>query len=132
MALFRRLWSHRLGGEKMKIFKGNYGYSFLAKGKEDEKGTFVSVQFPKEENILSEEIDGKLYFEHDGIKRDCFVTTYPKKDGTFGIKIVMSADGGFKRRTTFEQTTLRGDGRDLTGHFDDNKVVIETDDLPFL
>ena len=34
----------------MKIFKGNYGYSFLAKGKEDEKGTFVSVQFPKEEN----------------------------------------------------------------------------------
>ena len=116
----------------MKLFKGNYGYSFLAKGNEDEKGTFINVQMPKDENVNAEEIEGKLFFEHDGIKRECFVTTYPKKDGSYGIKIVMSSNGGFKRRTTIEQTTLTGDGRDLTGHFDNNRVVIEDDDLPFL
>lgn len=36
-----------------------------------------------------------------------------------------------RESTTIEQTTLTGDGRDMTGHIDDNKVVIESEELPF-
>lgn len=36
-----------------------------------------------------------------------------------------------RESTTIEQTTLTGDGKDLLGHYDSNKVVIDSEELPF-
>ncbi len=120
----------------MKIYKGQYGWSTSACSKDNvgnEIKLYPTVQFPQNDEPFLENIEGKLWFEQEGgPRRECFISSYRKKDGTIVPKIVMSSEGGFKKKkTTIEQTTLTGDGRDLTGHFDSNKIEIDTDELPF-
>lgn len=114
----------------MKIFKGNYGWSTSAHSKNPD-GTdnkvYVDVQWPKDEEPLGDVVEGKLILrQEDGTERECFLSSYRKKDGTTPIKLVV-----LRNKVTIEQTTLSGDGKDLLGHYDNNKVVIDTDELPF-
>ena len=115
----------------MKIFKGQYGWSTSAHSK-NQDGTqnkvYVDTQFPKDEEPMGDYIEGKLIFRTtEGKEKECFLSSYKKKDGTTPIKLVILG----KKPKIIEQTTLTGDGRDMMGHIDDNKVVIDSDELPF-
>lgn len=113
----------------MKIFKSNYGWSITAHSTNPD-GTknevYLDTQFPKGEEPV-DTLEGDLIFRtKDGEEKKCFFSSYKKKDGTTPVKLVFN-----KSKTIIEQTTLTGDGRDMLGHIDNNKVVIEEDNLPF-
>ena len=113
----------------MKIFKGRYGWETLAFSRNQDGSeckVYVETQFPKGEEPFGENIEGDLIFKtKDGKEKRCFLSCYQKRDGSTPVKLV------FLKETKFiEQTTLREDNRDLLGHINNNKVVIE-DELPF-
>lgn len=123
----------------MKIYKSKYGWSTTAHSKtqEGEKiECYLDAQFQKGSEPMGEEIEGKLVFKgDDGIERDCFFTSYRKKDGSVHPKLFVM---GKSKPTVVAtspivgqtQTTLSGNGRDLTGHYDNN-VTIDESELPF-
>lgn len=113
----------------MKIYKSKFGWSTTAHSKtmEGEKiECYLDTQFQKGYEPMGEDIEGKLIFrDNNGVERDCFFTSYRKKDGTVHPKLFVM---GTKLKD--QQMPLGGGDRDLTGHFDNN-VTINTDDLPF-
>ena len=116
----------------MKIFKNKYSWSTSAHSKNldgTENKAYIDVQFPKGKEPMGEAVEGKLIFKTPEKESECFLSSYKRKDGTLQIKLVIMPD---KVKTTIEQMPLTGGDRDVTGHIaDDNKVVIETDELPF-
>lgn len=116
----------------MKIFKGNYGWSTSAHSKNQdgsENKVYVDVQWPKGDEPMTDVVEGKLFFRSDdGTEKECFLSSYRKRDGSTPVKIVVLG----KKRITFEQTSLTGTDRDVLGHYPtDNKVEIDVDELPF-
>lgn len=119
----------------MKIFKSKYGWSTTAhsKNQDGSKNTvYVEVGFPKSFQPNGEEMEGELVFKTNGQEYPCFLSSYLKKDGSTPVKLVVMG------HTKYEQTSLSGDNRDVTGHTivgntwkDDSKVEIDTDELPF-
>ena len=117
----------------MKIFKSKYNWSASAHSKNldgTENKAYVDVQFPKDKEPEGDYIEGELIFRDVfGREHKCFLSSYRKKDASVQIKLVMMGD---KKKTVIEQTSLTGDDRDVVGHVQSNKVVIESDELPFL
>lgn len=117
----------------MKIFRSKYNWSVSAHSKNldgTENKAYVDVQFPKGKEPEGDVVDGKLIFrQDDGRENECFLSSYRKSDGTIKIKLVLFD----KKKTVIEQTSLTGDDTDVVGHHTTgNKVIIETDDLPFI
>ena len=80
----------------MKIYKGQYGFSTSAFGKNQTTGEtikhYVNVQF-KKGTEPEDAIEGNLFFEdRNGNKRPCFLTSYFKKDGTTETKLVIMGE----------------------------------------
>lgn len=113
----------------MKIFKGNYGWETVAYSKNQDGSeckVYVDTQFPKDEEPIEDLLEGELIFRtKEGVEKKCFLSCYAKRDGTTPVKLVFN-----KNKKIIEQTTLREDNRDLLGHINNNKIVID-DDLPF-
>lgn len=113
----------------MKIYKSKYGWSTTAHSKtmEGEKiECYLDAQFQKGFEPMGEELEGKLVFKgDDGVERDCFFTSYRKKDGSVHPKLFVM---GTKLKDT--QMPLGGGNRDITGHIDNN-VTIDESELPF-
>ena len=114
----------------MKIFKSKYGWSTSAHSKNQdgtENKVYVDVQFPKDREPQGETLEGKLILKTASRESECFLSSYKRKDGTMQIKLVVMGN-----KATIEQTSLTGTDKDVVGHIvHDNKVVIETEDLPF-
>ena len=115
----------------MKIFKSKYNWSTSAHSRNldgSENKAYVDVQFPKGKEPAGDSIEGRLIFKTANGENDCFFSSYKRKDGSVQIKLVLLG----KDRVIVEQTPLTGTERDVTGHVaQDNKVVIETEELPF-
>ena len=114
----------------MKIFKGKYGFSISANSKNQdgtENKCYLDVQFKKGYEPLND-LEGNLIFEEKtGARRNCFLSSYRKKDGTVIPKLVVMPETEIYREV---QTSLTGTNRDVTGHVDRN-IPIETEELPF-
>lgn len=115
----------------MKLFKGKYGWSVSAYGKElngEEVKNFLDVGFKYGSEPVGDKLEGKLIFRsEDGTERDGFFSSYRKKDGTVVPKLVLMLPN---EKTVQYQQTLTGDGRDMSGHIDNN-VSIDPSELPF-
>lgn len=112
----------------MKIFKGQYGFSTSAFSKNAEDGTenklYINVQFKKgTEPIGKETIEGKLFFRNnEGEERECFLSSYKKKDGTVSPKLIIM-EPGYKHignfKTSNKEQTIK------------EPILIDDDELPF-
>ena len=115
----------------MKLYKGKYGWSVYAFGKElngEEVKNYLEIQFKKGSEPVGDSLEGKLIFRsEDGTEREGFFSSYRKKDGAVVPKLVLMLPN---EKTIHYQQTLTGDGRDMMGHID-HSVVVNPDELPF-
>ena len=116
----------------MKIFKSKFGkWETFAPGKDKdgkESKAYVDIQWPKGYEPSGDEIFGKLILKTDDMEKECFFSSYPKANGEVKIKLVVLGE----KKVVQEQTSLTGNDTDVTGHLvQDNKVVIEAEELPF-
>ena len=123
----------------MRIYKGQYGWSTSAHSKNvmgEQIKCYVDVNFKKGEEPMLDEIEGKLFFrQDDGSERECFLSSYEKRNGDGKIampKLVMMGKMGTptkKMDTSKSVQTVLSDGRrDVLGH---NDVNIDPEELPF-
>ena len=121
----------------MRIFKNEFGWSASAHNKQKNIKYYVDVQFPEGAEPMGDYADADLVLRFpNGEEKECFLSSYQRKDGSSHPKIVVLKNKQpLHRNELNEQTTLTGNGRDMVGHMDQNTVrmadLIKDDDLPF-
>ena len=110
----------------MKIYKSKYGWSTTAHGRAIDGAkieNFLDCGFKKGAEPKGEEMEGELIFrEKSGAERNCFITTYVKRDGAKACKLVlMDTD-----IIPYEEHL-----KEVDTHKSDTTVSLEPDDLPF-
>lgn len=118
----------------MKIYKGKYGWSTTAHSKSmmgEQIKCYVDVTFKKGEEPLMDEIEGKLIFKgDDGTERDCFLSSYEKRNGEEKVvvpKLVMMGKRVAVKRKEDTQVALNDGKTDMFA----KSVEISPDELPF-
>ena len=121
----------------MRIYKNEFGWSTSAHNKQKNIKYYVDVQFPEGAEPMGDYADADLVLRFpNGEEKECFLSSYQKKDGSVHPKIVVLKEKQPLLRNELNvQQTLGGGNRDLTGHIDPKVTMtmgdFKDDDLPF-